>query len=119
MTGIVEMLDNAKKSRSLASDNALAGQIGATRQAVSGWRKGKSLPDAVFTARLADMAGIPLHQAIGLIGEARAISREEKAVWRRLATAAVLVVALLPFSALIHAKAETGHGAGGPVLCKI
>lgn len=92
MDSINALLDKIKESRSIASDNALASYLGATRQAVSSWRNGKTLPDPVFAARIADATGEPLARVIGLVGEARAISREEKEVWRRLASAALIVM---------------------------
>lgn len=99
MENINTLLDKAKEVRSIASDNALAKKIGVSRQAVSSWRHERTMPDTVSTARLADLAEIPLTHAIGVIGEARAISKEEKAVWRRLAnlmTAGLVLPFLLP-----------------------
>lgn len=92
MKGINEILDTIKETRSIASDNALAGVLGQSRQNVSNWRRGKSQPDAVACARIAELSGEPLARVLGIAGEARAISREEKAVWRKLASAAALVV---------------------------
>lgn len=90
---ITNLLDRAKSAKAITSDNQLAKHLGISRQAVSSWRHGVSLPDPVACSKLADMAGIPLAQVLGIVGEARALSREEKAVWRRLATAAVVVLA--------------------------
>lgn len=92
MTGINEILDKIKETRSIASDNALAGLLGQSRQNVSNWRRAKSQPDAVACARIAELSGEPLARVLGIAGEARAISREEKAVWRKLAAAAAMVV---------------------------
>lgn len=94
MSTVTELLDKAKKARSLASDNALAIELGVTRQAVSKWRHGESAPDPVTCARLADMVGEPLQRVLGVVGEARAISAAEKAVWRRLASAAAVLLAV-------------------------
>lgn len=47
-------------------------------------------------AKIAEITGIPLARVLGIVGEARAISREEKAVWRRLASAAAVLLMLLP-----------------------
>ena len=96
MDTLNKLLDKIKETRSLASDNALAGHLGVKRQTVSNWRHGVNMPDAVACARIADEAGAPLAHVLGLVGEARAISREEKAVWRRLSVAAVLALAALP-----------------------
>lgn len=90
MTTLNNLLDKIRETRSLASDNALAGTLKVSRQRVSAWRKGENLPDAVACARIADLTGEPLARVIGIVGEARAISRDEKAVWKRLAMVAGL-----------------------------
>jgi transcriptional regulator with XRE-family HTH domain len=38
----------------------LARRLGVTRQAVTGWLKGKNLPSPELMARLEDLAGIPM-----------------------------------------------------------
>lgn len=50
----VEYLDAVKERHSLRSDNALANLIGVTRQSISGWRSGRSLPDPLFSVRIAE-----------------------------------------------------------------
>lgn len=96
METVTELLDQAKKSAGLTSDNQLALHLKVTRTSVSTWRNGRGAPDAVSCAKIAEITGIPLARVLGIVGEARAISREEKAVWRRLASAAIVVVSLLP-----------------------
>jgi hypothetical protein len=97
MDSLNALLDKIKETRSLATDMALADLLGVGRAAVSAWRNGHRLPDPVQCARIAELSGAPLGRVIGLVGEARALSREEKAVWRRIASAAaVLLVALMP-----------------------
>jgi len=96
------ILDAAKKAQSLDTDMALAAAIGVKRAAVSGWRNGNRLPDPVACAALAGLTGIPLAKVLGVVGEARAISREEKSVWRKLAASAAmlaLMVGALPLPA--------------------
>lgn len=93
-----ELLDLAKAKQGLATDMALAEALDVSRSAVSAWRKGVQLPDAVRCAALAGLTGEPLAKVLGIVGEARAISRAEKAVWRQLAATAALVV-----FALLHA----------------
>lgn len=111
MTAVNKLLDKAKEMRSLPSDNALAKALGVTRGSVSNWRHGKNWPDAIACARLADMTGEPLARVLGMVGEERAISREEKAVWHRLAVAAALaVVAALPITS--QAAVSAGKFAG-------
>lgn len=96
MSSLNIFLDKIKETRSLASDNALAGLLGVSRQRVSAWRHGTNHPDAVACARIADLSGVPLAKVLGVVGEARALSRDEKAVWRRLAVAAILAIATAP-----------------------
>lgn len=95
MTELNKLLDKIKESRSLASDNALAGLLGVTRGSVSNWRHGKNYPDTVQCAAIAGFTGEPLARVLGIVGEARAINREEKQVWRRLAASAAAVVIVL------------------------
>jgi len=92
MDELKALLDNLKESRSLNSDAALARLLDVKPQTMSNWRKGHNLPDTVACARIAEAAGVPLARVLGIVGEARAISREEKAVWRRLAAAAAVVL---------------------------
>ena len=54
----VDYLDAVKKHRSLPSDYALANLLGVTRQSISGWRSGRSLPDPLFAARIGEELGI-------------------------------------------------------------
>lgn len=90
-----EILEAAKKASGAASDSDLSRKLGVSRQAVSSWRNGVKLPDTVTCATIAGVTGIPLAKVLGIVGEARAISREEKAVWRKLAaTAATLLCAI-------------------------
>lgn len=95
MQELQKLLDKVRKSRSLNSDAALARALGVKPQTMSNWRKGHNLPDAVACARLAELSGEPLARVLGMIGEARAISAAEKAVWRRLAEAAVVLLAVI------------------------
>lgn len=106
---ITALLDAAKAARNIATDMALADAVGVTRAAVSAWRNGTRLPDAVACDELAKMTGLSLAQVIGIVGEARAISVKEKAVWHRLATAAVLVLAVGLASAPVKAQAALSH----------
>ena len=106
---VQELLDSAKSAQKLTTDKALADALGVTKQAVSNWRKGVSLPDTVVCATLAGLTGIPLARVLGIVGEARAISREEKAVWRKLA--ASVGVALIAVLATLPSVAHATTGA--------
>ncbi|WP_081089728.1 DUF3693 domain-containing protein [Xylella fastidiosa] len=80
------LLDKSKEICKANSDSELADKLGISKQAISSYRKGTRLPDAVICEALAEITELPLTKVLGIVGEARAISREEKAVWRRLAT---------------------------------
>lgn len=110
MTELNKLLDKIKESRSLASDNALAGLLGVTRGSVSNWRHGKNYPDTVQCAAIAGFTGEPLARVLGIVGEARAINREEKQVWRRLAASAAAIVVVL--AGLLPVGATQAHTRG-------
>lgn len=100
MSNVALLLDKAKKTLNANSDAELARHLGVTRASVSNWRTGRNLPDVVQCATLAGLTGEPLAKVLGIVGEARAISREEKAVWHRLATSAAALAVLLGATAL-------------------
>ncbi|WP_313497394.1 helix-turn-helix transcriptional regulator [Pseudoxanthomonas mexicana] len=102
---VQELLDAAKTAQKITTDKGLAEALGVTKQAVSNWRKGVSLPDTVTCATLAGYTGLPLAQVLGIVGEARAISREEKAVWRKLAGSVALVLCAIGISGAMPGKA--------------
>lgn len=103
---IPELLDQAKQAQGFTTDMALAKALNVSRSAVSAWRNGVKTPDTVQCAALAGYTGLPLAKVLGIVGEARAISREEKAVWRKLAATAALVAIVL-FPALTPAGASS------------
>ncbi len=116
-----KLLDEAKRVTGSEFDKDLAPRLGVKPTSISNYRKGVSSPDPVVCAALAGLTGIPLAKVIGIVGEARAISREEKAVWRKLAaTAALLAVVVLP-ALSVPAQAATGavKAASTYTLCEI
>lgn len=111
MDDVNKLLDRCRDVCGVPTDMALAAALHVTRATVSGWRHGARYPDAVACARIADMLGIPVGRVLGIVGEARAISRDEKQVWRRLATTAVLALATLAMNstAIPTASASVGN----------
>ena len=49
-------------------------------------------------ATIAGLSRIPLARVLGIVGEARAIRREEKAVWRKFAATAVALCLAVGFA---------------------
>lgn len=118
---IPELLDMAKKAQGFSTDMALAKALGVSRSAVSAWRNGQKGPDTVQAAALAGYTGIPLARVLGIVGEARAISREEKAVWRKLAATAMTLLMGVGLALPQHAQAVDGASNGHTVytLCEV
>jgi len=110
-----DILNRAVEASGAASDSDLSRKLGVSRQAVSNWRGGKKFPDTVTCATIAGITGIPLAQVLGVVGEARAISREEKAVWRRLAATAMALALGVGFASPRDVQAAVGHSASDPV----
>ncbi|MDQ7298027.1 DUF3693 domain-containing protein [Stenotrophomonas sp. Sm2017] len=98
MSTIDALLDAAKAATGASNDSELAARLGVRPSSVSNYRKGVSLPNAVVCATLAGLTGEPLVKVIGIVGEARAISREEKAVWRKLAGMAMALCLAVGFA---------------------
>lgn len=112
MLTIDQLLDRAKELHGIETDSGLAKALGVGRAAVSGWRHGQRLPDPVVCATLAGLTGEPLAKVLGVIGEARAVSREEKAVWRKLAATAMTLALGVSFALPARAQdAVTGFEA--------
>lgn len=107
MNTVLELIDFSKAKIGVDSDNQLAARLKLTRGAVSRWRTGNGYPDAIACEKIAGITGVPLARVLGIVGEARAISREEKAVWRRLASAAAiacLMVVSVPSPASVRVE---------------
>lgn len=104
---INKLLDNCKEVCRVRTDGELATKLGVSKQALSGYRNGARLPDPVVCATIAGLSGIPLAKVIGIVGEARAISPTEKAVWRKLAASALTVFLMCGLWSAVPAKAHT------------
>jgi transcriptional regulator with XRE-family HTH domain len=98
MQDINSLLDACKVAAGASSDNQLASALGVGRSAISNYRHARALPDPVVCATIAGLSGIPLARVLGIVGEARAISREEKAVWRKLAATAMALCLAVGFA---------------------
>lgn len=117
MSSVDWLLDAAMKATKAKNDTELAGQLGIKPAAVSNYRRGVSLPNPVVCATLAGLTGEPLAKVLGIVGEARAITTEEKKVWRRLAATASLL-AIMAFPVLSErANAATGWNQADANVC--
>ncbi|HEY1138420.1 MAG TPA: helix-turn-helix domain-containing protein [Xanthomonadaceae bacterium] len=115
---VASLVELAKEKSNSPSYSSLAKRLGTTSASVSNWRVGRNYPDAVTCEKIAEITGIPLARVLGIVGEARAISREEKAVWRRLASAAALMLMLLPIASRAVPSANLNDGPGY-ALCEM
>jgi len=101
------LIDKCKDTCSPPTYVELARRLDVKPSAVSNWTHGRAHPDAVSCAKIAEITGIPLARVLGIVGEARAISREEKAVWRRLASAAIVALSMLPLVTIAATNSPT------------
>ncbi len=111
MSTTIKLLDNYKKACSITSDNACALSLEVTRSTVSGWRLGKSHPDASSVERMCSTIGEPLGKWLPLIEAERARTPADKRVWLRLAQAAAAIVIVTSFSRL-DVQTVTAQGLG-------
>ncbi|MBN5107601.1 helix-turn-helix domain-containing protein [Stenotrophomonas maltophilia] len=115
MQTVTDLIDAARKALNVSSDAEFARQLGVSRGTIANWKSGYSLPDTVMCATLAGLTGLPLARVLGIVGEARAVSREEKAVWRKLAATAMALCLALGFALPHKAQAavagfDNAHG---------
>lgn len=115
MQDINSLLDACKVASGSTSDNQLAAALGVGRSAISNYRHARALPDPVVCATIAGLSGIPLARVLGIVGEARAISREEKAVWRKLAATAMALAIAVGFGGTPTAAKASGISEVGNV----
>jgi transcriptional regulator with XRE-family HTH domain len=76
-----EYLDEAKARLNLPSDYALAKAIGATRQAISNYRNGKTAFDDTTALKVAELLEVDPAIVVSAAHAERARKPEEKAVW--------------------------------------
>lgn len=118
MLDLNSLLDNAQKMCSPANNNGLAAALNVKPSAVSNWRHGRAYPDALSCDKLAQMVGIAPLRLIAQVNELRAISREEKALWKRLASAAAVML-LVGATTLPGQARASGQQAGSAVISHI
>lgn len=116
MSHTSELLDQIKTARNLSSDYALAELLGITRAAISSYRRGISHADDRIAVMLADALQIDRFKTIARINADRAKKAEERAWWKRLASAAAIVMAVYtsvsPGSATAQGPSLLAHNPG-------
>jgi transcriptional regulator with XRE-family HTH domain len=100
MSATINLLDKYKKACSITADNACAVSLHVTRATVSGWRLGKSHPDAESVEKMCNAMQEPLRQWLPLIEAERARTPAARKVWLRLAQAAAAIVMTVSFGLL-------------------
>lgn len=108
MSATTDLLDGYKKARNITSDNACAGALNVTRQAVSKWRNGEAHPDADSVARMCEASGESVARWLPLIEAERARNPEARKVWLRLAQMAAAITLTAGIFGPSSAHAEAG-----------
>ncbi|WP_142805966.1 DUF3693 domain-containing protein [Stenotrophomonas maltophilia] len=116
MQTVKDLIDAARKALNVNSDAEFARQLGVSRGTIANWKSGYSLPDTVMCATLAGLTGLPLARVLGIVGEARAVSREEKAVWRKLAATAMALCLAVGFALPHKAQAAVAGFDAAPSI---
>jgi len=102
-----DLLDQFKKKNTITSDYAAAKALGLTQQSVSNYRAGVSHADDRVAVILAHELDIDPFKTIARINADRAKKPEERAFWKRIASAAALA-----FFAILTALPSLHQGLG-------
>jgi len=100
MDQINALLDKASEMCGAKNDSDLAKRLGVRHTAVSNWRHGRAKPDVVTAEKLAKMTNGNLARIVAMIEESRAQSAAAKAVWRKIASAAAILIAVYTYKHL-------------------
>ena len=117
MFSVADLLDRAKAGANIESDYRLAKVIGITHAAVSGYRAGKTMPDARVLEQLCALSGDDLAMFAIQAQAERERTPEGKAVWlmvaKRLAGGATTAVLSVVFAiSLIAGGAQDARASG-------
>ena len=108
MSYTTELIDRFKAAKGVESDYAAAKALGIRPNRISNYRCDVSHADDKTAVILADALGLDRLETIARINMDRATDRDDKAFWKSIARAAVLVVGLavsLPYAAPADAHA--------------
>ena len=124
-----EYLDAVKEKLDLPSDYATAKALGVTPSAVSKYRLGRSQPDDLVCARIADILGIEPMEVIAAMHFERSTDDRAKALWEGIwgKAAGAIALSLTAFAvglsvAPTSKAAESGNTSGSGDdfrLCKV
>ena len=106
-----EYLEQIKARKGFTSDNQIAQALDVTRQAVSNYRCGKTVPDDYTAAKMAELLGRPPMELIAAANAERTKSAKERKFWERMLSTAALL-AIMP---AVYAVANVSVC----ILCKI
>lgn len=107
MDHVNSLLDKATEMCGTKNDSDLARRLGVRHTTVSNWRHGRAKPDVIAAEKLAKMTHGNLAKIVAVIEESRALSAEAKPVWRRIAAAAVIFLAV--YTSTLPAIASTAE----------
>ena len=114
-----KLLDKYRQVCLLKSDNAAAIALGIERATVSGWRHGKSKPEADTVAKMATAINEPVGPWLAQIESERARTPAAAKVWLRLAATLGTALAVAVIALPSHATTIARTAADDYLLCKI
>lgn len=89
-----QYLDEVKEKLGLPSDYAVAKALGLTRASVSSYRCGRTFPDDLACARIADALGIEVMEVIAATNYQRSKTDEARHLWESIWGKAAGAIAL-------------------------
>jgi anti-sigma-K factor RskA len=109
MSHTTDLLERLKKLKNIESDYRTAKILGITHGTISNYRSGVSHADDRVAVLLADELGLDRFTTIARINAERAKKPEERAFWKRVATAAAFVMAVYTSISPSAANSQTLH----------
>ena len=107
MSAAIKLLDKYRETCYPPQDLQVAKNLRITHAAVSGWRHGKSKPDAESIEKMAKAIGEPVGPWLASIEAERARTPAGRQVWLRLAATLGTTLALAVIALPSHAETTT------------
>lgn len=110
----VDYLDAAKRAARLPSDYALAMRLGSSRQRISNWRVGRSVPEPLECYKLAELCGVdPIKVLADLELERaeKAENQEHASAWREILGKLGGAAAMVTLAVGLNVSASSPAGA--------